>query len=1186
MKSNHHEHRIFKFSLSGWSLAVLALTFCFAVTARATDPIYQNFSVLNYTVPGTPPPTIDASNFDNENQFNISFESASISGNAQFYEPMNTVNYTNKSSGINTGIMTVDSPFLTNGFFITDYNFVGTGFQFDTQTTNTIPHREAGTFYNAGDIRCDSILDGNNVINFQGFQFFDLIDLGQCRVWATNIICPGTIDTSEDGYIKLTGDNVDLSHAVLTLEQGLVTSNNVDVTINSEGAGYDTNLDWDPFFALTATNAYSSLPDNLYLSFPTSYFQVLPLGPTNMLVRAVFIVNANTNVPASVYIAPAAFNNEGALIQWAGTYRDPVTGIPETNYLYLFHFYFNSTNIPPILSVGTVPVPGDEGFYDNFLWQQGTPYPALPAPTPPGFQNIFNNNIFTNIYEFFNATLTGSTVGTNANLSNPSGALTNLPARIEITANKELKMDLAQISGENYLSLTATNQFDGSPGGLIFSPYSDINLGVTNGYPHPLTISNLLASSIPQWGGTLDEWSTRWTNTDANGINWDYRVMLVYSDLTPAVSPQVQNLTLTASNVVISDILNVFGSMFANAQSLTLTTNYYASGATSPDGELDMQLEDPLTWSWNGSFPNLLWLTNCGAIQTPNFSDFVSSSSATNIIPAIPPVEASATLAETGPSNNIAAGGTVTIGSTSYLFVSRLTNTMPFQVKVGANFNGSMSNLIAAINRGAGPGTNYSTNTFANSLAGAGLLNVTTGSFVVSANSQNYPGTLGNGIPVSTTVTNLAWNSSVLAGGVDGIPGSTNIISTNTPYGAIINNGYIADQGTTMWVTNFLNSGVISNGPGSFDLTSFTATMTNGSLIAGGDVSLTANTLLVSNLMLQAGRSLTLQVTNFLTDGSVSNGNVWAVGATNGTGGNGLILPFLPANTANTAPEANNLLGTTISLVTPPPNKEVASTWAGLDYGANTIGYTTNNVAIGQLILNSLSLNSTLYFTGPASSTTSNAIYVDRLVLENYASLAAREGSAGIPTLAFNNNPNGGGLTIYYADAISTATVTGGPFSDISYLLNGLNGGHLVWVPEYTGYFSGTNVMYPSGSIVRLNTGLAVGGGNARLDSNGDGTPNAGDSTPVFVGSQIDFQEVSVGNSNKLTWHSPPGSTNFVICTTNLVSWNVAAAVTNAPTVPPPSGWPITNVVYQPLATSNCWYRVKIIQNNSILYGQ
>src|SRR5215469_16908752 len=204
-----------------WMIAALLLTFQFAAAGQAPSPGYTNYSVLSYYIPGSPPPTINASNFVNVNSFSVSFTQPGQ--NAQFYEPENTVTYTN------LGVMVVNSPATQIGIFGNiNFNSVGAGFQYDTLTTNVIPHLEASTFYNSGDIRCDSVIDGNNETTFFGTIFFNLVDVGQCRVWATNIICPGTIDTSEDGFIQLTGQHVDLKNGVLMEEQGLVTSNNVN----------------------------------------------------------------------------------------------------------------------------------------------------------------------------------------------------------------------------------------------------------------------------------------------------------------------------------------------------------------------------------------------------------------------------------------------------------------------------------------------------------------------------------------------------------------------------------------------------------------------------------------------------------------------------------------------------------------------------------------------------------------------------------------------------------------------------------------------------------------------------------------------------------------------------------------------------------------------------------------------
>lgn len=1169
---------------------VLALSFLglvFGFPARATESIYQNFSVLNYTIPGYPPPMIDASNFDNENQFNVTFNN--YSPNYQFYEPENTINYTNNSTGINTGIMTVNTVPPTNGDFVNE-NEVGVGFQFDTQTTNILTHQMAGTFYNSGTIRCDSILDGNNLFggNVSLFDFGFEYSFGQCLVWATNIFCPGTIETSENGFIGLTGQHVDLHHSLLLMEQGFaqgLSPTNVDASVNSEGAGYDTNAEWNPSFDLTPTNALSSLPDGLYLTNSTPYFQILtsinPGVSTNVLVRAVFIQNDNTNVSYTTYVAPSLFGNDGALLQWTGTFVDPATGQTSTNNLYLFHYYFNSTNFLPIVTFNTTPQNGIEE-YQNYVWDQ-TSALSPGNVTAPGFQNVFNDSNITNIYEFFNSQLAGTTAGTNVSTANPSGALTNLPARIQIAASQDLNLSNAIISGENYLSLMASNQFDGNGNAQIVAPYSDINLGVTNGY---LAVSNLLEGNIFTWSGTLNEWSTRWTNVDANGISWDYRVMLVESDLKPTLEPQVQNLTLTTTNLLVSDVLNVFGPLYTSAQSLTLTTNAFGVGAHSLDGELNLQNQNPFTWSWNSSFPNLLWLTNDGAIRMANLSDFVGSTQAVQVTPGSAAISASGQLVEAA-GTNVATNTTVTIAGVPYVYVGKLNNTVPYQVMVASTFDGSMSNLIAAINAGAGGGKNYSAITYPNPAATAGLL--AGGAFVVSANANNYPGTYGNSIAVAVTGTNLTWATatnravpiSYLQGGADAVQGATNTIASSVPYGAIINDGLMTDQGSTLWANNFMNGGVISNGVGSFLLNAQTATLTNGSLTAGGDVSITANTLEMSNLVLQAGRTLTLQVTNWLTDDGVSNANIWSVGSTNGTGGNGLMLPILPTNTT---PSLNNLLGTTISVVCPPPNKDVSSTWAGLDYGASTLGYDTNNVAIGQLILNSLADSSTLSFNGTGVS---NAIYVDRLVLENYASLANGEGSGGIPTLSFNN------LVIYYADAVSSSTVTGGPLLEVSHQLNNSNGGHLRWVPQYAGYFSSTNMVYPNGSTNTFNIGLVT---SPYIDSNGNGIPNAFDSQPLFVSSQVDFKFALTNvppEMAKLTWNSIPGATNFIYYAPDLTNmdtadWNVITNFVSPSAVPPVGGWPITNTLVLPLNLTNPhgYYRVGVVPNAADVYGQ
>ena len=326
-----------------------------------------------------------------------------------------------------------------------------------------------------------------------------------------------------------------------------------------------------------------------------------------------------------------------------------------------------------------------------------------------------------------------------------------------------MNLELAQITQPDYLSLQSPNQFDGNAGARIAAPFSDLNLGVTNGY---LTITNLLPQSFPVWCGTIQAWSTRWlvlTTNTVDGINFftvtnDFRVEIVASQLTPTTVAQVQDLILHATNsVIISDAFNVMRTLSIDAQNLTLTTNGCGNGATSFDGELNLE---PPNILWPSSLPNLRKLTNNGAIRTGNLAQFGSATPVyiTNSTPATPAVAATGTLSEVGTSGNVAANNGVTIGTNytyTYTFVNTITNTAPNQVKIAATFDGSMSNLIAAINHAAGSGTSYSTNTPANTWVTAGLL--TSHAFTVTARTN---GSSGNSIVTtnSTATTNLTWN--------------------------------------------------------------------------------------------------------------------------------------------------------------------------------------------------------------------------------------------------------------------------------------------------------------------------------------------------------------------------------------------------------------------------------------------
>jgi hypothetical protein len=611
MKQNHHVLDRF----TNWKLLAAAFLLAFIGPAVATIPIWVNDSSESYVVPGNPPPTIDATAFDNENLFSVTV--GVYNPGYYLYDTVHTLYYTNNDT------MIAGSPSLTNGFYY--YSSYGSGYQFDF--FNSGLHQMAGTFYNPGSIRCNSIQDENNIYSYDGYSFYELISYGKCVVSATNLINPGTIGVSAEGGIYLTGQNVDLTGGVLFQDAILDTYGTAyTVNVNSTGAvGTDTNGDWNPGADLLATSAYSSYvpiaPYYLNLTNSTAYFDTEQNGVSNVIIRAVFIQNDNPNAPANVYIRPTSylpddFESGAAHVEWVGAYLDPASGQMITNYLYLTdnYAYGASTNVAVV-----------NGVPDNYSLITSTT-PLLYNPTAAGFSAVFPYGSITNPYAYMNASIMTSSEVTNSKV-NPSGSITNLPGRIQIIASNDLNLAYATISGENYLSLVAPNQFDGSPGASISAAYSDINLGVTNGF---LTITNLLLANIPVWSGSIQAWSTRWVAVDpTTGITNDYRVLIVDSKLQPTSSPWIQNLRLHGTNsLVINDALNVFGTVYLDAQRLTLATNQIGVGATSADGEFNWNNPTPLyanSPSGTQQLPNLLWLTNNGAIRLNNNAVFGST---------------------------------------------------------------------------------------------------------------------------------------------------------------------------------------------------------------------------------------------------------------------------------------------------------------------------------------------------------------------------------------------------------------------------------------------------------------------------------------------------------------------------------------------------------------------------------
>jgi hypothetical protein len=121
-------------------------------------------------------------------------------------------------------------------------------------------------------------------------------------------------------------------------------------------------------------------------------------------------------------------------------------------------------------------------------------------------------------------------------------------------------------------------------------------------------------------------------------------------------------------------------------------------------------------------------------------------------------VSTAATGTLTGTAN-FANTETVTIGSKTYTFQTTLTN-VDGNVLIGGTLAGSLSNLQAAINLGAGSGTVYAAATTIHPTVYASSITSTT--LVATAKSQ---GSAGNSIATTETAATASWGGATLSGG-------------------------------------------------------------------------------------------------------------------------------------------------------------------------------------------------------------------------------------------------------------------------------------------------------------------------------------------------------------------------------------------------------------------------------------
>lgn len=549
--------------------------------------------------PPEDPPQVDALTFINNNFFSV---------NPLVYQPRpyytaHTLNFTNR--GTMEGNL---------GFDLRTY---------DPEATPDRQFRWAESFHNIGTI---TVAASTNSYSFGS-------GLGKVIVAATNLYSPGSFLVGEDCFLSMHGGKVDLGHSLVVMEgfTDLSPADNL-LGLYSGYWGLGTNVMPNNFVMPQPQTPSHLVTDR----FNRNFFQMLRLtnavaysnaivsaNGSNIFRRIVFLQNTNANMAVQVYMPDPFFFSfdfgfygmrPPILLEWKWNRSSLFSTDVTEDYLYLLDDLGNGDD----MDLTFVGYSGPRETYrpSNYRFYRGGPRLSAQTAQVPLQGVAVASQGFTNRWTAHEAMFRPTTVvpedtaGQNA---------TNLPGRIQIVGTEHLNLNFARIGGPNTMELTATNHFVGSHGAKIAVPLAQISLRNTNGW---LTITNLMSPSIPRPEGIVDLYSGRWTNVAA-GITNIYHVLFVDSRLSPTSPGRIQDLSLSATNVVISDMLNITRNFIFDGQQVTITTN--ANDAPTPIGGINL-LSSSIIWST--STPRLSYLTNHGMINTLNAVYFGGTRSA------------------------------------------------------------------------------------------------------------------------------------------------------------------------------------------------------------------------------------------------------------------------------------------------------------------------------------------------------------------------------------------------------------------------------------------------------------------------------------------------------------------------------------------------------------------------------
>lgn len=536
---------------------------------------------------------------------------------------------------------------------------------YQIRNTSFFTNEQGGTMsFNPGAVM--ELVTGNSRIfmeNFVNLGDIQVSGLGRFDARSKNILSSGNISSSTGGRVRLEGSDINIERGALTAviesnqfvddvlirplfyraprevedvywgggNGGVFQFSSFQTALNIFPTQFERTLAFSPTHevdhpaeqGISSLNSFKSLIFSNHQSFV--FTQLVTLSN---LTTTVVLVNTNqltTNMLVDVRFDPMAFGAPAAVVRIGYTDTNFRDGTIDIKKMYFVDHSLDQTNSTPLLTVadnidavGFRPRP--------FQISRGEDLDAYFAITSSAntiqtndtfFRQDFSNTFTTNYRYWSYAAKIGDPITNALTVFGDGGNLalsdvTNLSGRVEIFSDT-LNMRLARIEAENTIIINSADLQD-TTRSLIKAPNVIFNVKKSAG---TLALTNFVPADVPALNGVVRAFSSVWTN-QSGPMQFTYHVlMLDLSQLDVKQAVRMPSLNITATNLVIQNVLNAGRSLVFDSPAVT-----FRAGT-----ELRLN-PDTIPNLVTTNFPSMTHFTNSGIITVPGLADIVGTASA------------------------------------------------------------------------------------------------------------------------------------------------------------------------------------------------------------------------------------------------------------------------------------------------------------------------------------------------------------------------------------------------------------------------------------------------------------------------------------------------------------------------------------------------------------------------------